>query len=90
MACCYLNWGSYTSASVLLYLLNEFGEMKRCDCEALPSILLLFLYECYKFNETRTRMQDSIYHLTSKSFLYPISHQNKISPLLNIIINIIA
>ena len=43
------------SAHVLLNLLNELG---------LPSILSLFRNELDKFNNTRARMLDSIYHMT--------------------------
>ena len=39
----------------LLNLLNELG---------LPSILSLFRNELNKFNNTRARMLDSIYHMT--------------------------
>ena len=60
-----INRGSYTSAHVLLNLLNELGEKIRC--EALPSILSFFPDEFNKFNNTGARMQDSIYHMTLKS-----------------------
>ena len=46
------------SAHVLLNLLNELG--KRDKMRGLPSILSLFR----KFNNTRARMLDSIYHMT--------------------------
>ena len=42
------------SAHVLLNLLNELG-----------SILSLFRNEFIKFNNTRARMLDSIYHMTN-------------------------
>ena len=45
------------SAHVLLNLLNELGK-------CLPSILSLFHNEFKKFNNTRARMLDSIYHMT--------------------------
>ena len=48
--------GSYMSAHVLLNLLNELGK-KEIKCEALR-------YEFNKFNKTRARMLDSIYHMT--------------------------
>ena len=48
----------YMSAHVLLNLLNELG--KRDKMQGLPSILSLFR----KFNNTRARMLDSIYHMT--------------------------
>ena len=47
------------SAHVLLNLLNELG--KRDKMRGLPSILSLFRN---KFNNTRARMLDSIYHMT--------------------------
>ena len=58
-----LNRGSYTSAHVLLNLLNELG--KRDKMRGLPSILSLFRNEFNKFNNTRVRMLDSIYHMTN-------------------------
>ena len=58
------------SAHVLLNLLNELG--KRDKMRGLPSILFLFRNEFNKFNNTRARMLDSIYHMTNtlKSFLW--------------------
>ena len=50
------------SAHVLLILLNELG--KRDKMRGLPSILSLFRNEFNKFNNTRARMLDSIYHMT--------------------------
>ena len=50
------------SAHVLLNLLNELG--KRDKMRGLPSILSLFRNELNKFNNTRARMLDSIYHMT--------------------------
>ena len=50
------------SVHVLLILLNELG--KRDKMRGLPSILSLFRNEFYKFNNTRARMLDSIYHMT--------------------------
>ena len=50
------------SAHVLLNLLNEMG--KRDKMRGLPSILSLFRNEFNKFNNTRARMLDSIYHMT--------------------------
>ena len=55
--------GSYMSAHVLLNLLNELG--KREKMRGLPSILSLFCNEFNKFNNTRARMLDSIYHMTN-------------------------
>ena len=50
-------------AHVLLNLSNELGkEIKMRD---LPSILSLFRNEFNKFNNTRSRMLDSIYHMTN-------------------------
>ena len=53
---------SCMSAHVLLNLLNELG--KRDKMRGLPSILSLFRNEFNKFNNTRTRMLDSFYHMT--------------------------
>ena len=55
--------GSYKSAHVLLNLLNELG--KRDKMRGLPSILSLFRNEFNRFNNTRERMLDSIYHMTN-------------------------
>ena len=60
---CVLYRGSYMSAHVLLNLLNEFG--KRDKMRGLPSILSLFRNEFNKFNNTRARMLDYIYHMTN-------------------------
>ena len=57
--------GSYMSAHVLLNLLNELG--KRDKMRGLPSILSLFRNEFNKFNNTRARMLDSIYHMALRS-----------------------
>ena len=54
--------GSYMSAHVLLNLLNELG--KRDELRGLPNILSLFCNEFNKFNNTKARMLDSIYHMT--------------------------
>ena len=51
------------SAHVLLNLLNELG--KRDIMRGLPSILSVFRNEFNKFNNTRARMLDSIYHMTN-------------------------
>ena len=51
------------SAHVLLNLLNEFG--KRDKMRGLSIILSLFRNELNKFNNTRARMLDSIYHMTN-------------------------
>ena len=50
------------SAHVLLNLLNELG--KRDKMRGLLSILSLFRNKFNKFNNTRARMLDSIYHMT--------------------------
>ena len=50
------------SAHVLLNLLNELG--KRDKMRGLPGILSPFRNEFNKFNNTRARMLDSIYHMT--------------------------
>ena len=57
------NRGSYMSAHVLLNLLIELG--KRDKMRGLPSNLSLFRNEFNKFNNTRARMLDSIYHMTN-------------------------
>ena len=49
------------SAHVLLNLLNELG--KRDKMRGLPSISSLFRNEFNKFNKTRARMSDYIYHM---------------------------
>ena len=54
--------GSYMSAHVLLNLSNEL--MKRDKMRGLPSIVSLFCNKFNKFNNTRARMLDSIYHMT--------------------------
>ena len=55
------------SAHVLLNLLNELGN--RDKMRGLPSILSLFRNEFNKFNNTRARMLDSIYHMTLRLLL---------------------
>ena len=59
------------SAHVLLNLLNEWG--KRDKMRGLPSILSLFRNKINKFNNTRVRMLDSIYHNDIKITLNLIS-----------------
>ena len=51
------------SAHVLLNLLNKLR--KRDKMRGLPSILSLFRNKFNKFNNTRARMLDSIYHMTN-------------------------
>ena len=58
-----INRDAYMRANVLLNLLNELG--KRNKMRGLPSILSLFRNEFNKFNNTRARMLDSIYHITN-------------------------
>ena len=50
------------SAHVLLNLLNELGKSDKM--RGLPNILSLFRNEFDKFNKTRARTLDSIYHMT--------------------------
>ena len=50
------------SARVLLNLLNKLRE--RDKMRGLPSILSLFRNEFNKYNNTRARMLDSVYHMT--------------------------
>ena len=52
------------SAHVLLNLLNELRKIYKM--RGLPSILSLFRNEFNKFNNTRARLLDSIYHMTVK------------------------
>ena len=54
------------SAHLLLNSLNELG--KRDKIQGLPGILSLFHNEFNKFNNTRARMLDSIYHMTLRLF----------------------
>ena len=67
----FLHRGSYTTAHVLLILLNELG--KRDKMRGLSSILSLFSNGLDKFNKTRARMLDSIYHMTLRILLNLIS-----------------
>ena len=55
--------GYYISAHVLLNLLNKLG--KRDKMRGSASILSLFRNKFNKFNNTRARMLDSIYHMTN-------------------------
>ena len=63
------------SAHVLLNLLNELG--KRDKRRGLPSILSLFRNKFDKFNNTRARMLDSIYHMTLR-FLWNLIYAVKV------------
>ena len=54
------------SAHVFLNLLKVLG--KRDKIRGLPSILSLIRNEFNKFNNTRARILDSIYHMTLKLF----------------------
>ena len=58
------------SAHVLLNLLKELG--KRDKMRGLSSILSLFRNEFNKFNKTRARMLDSIYHMALRLLWYLI------------------
>ena len=49
-------------ADVLLSLLNELGKSDKM--RGLQSILSLFLNKFNKFNNTKARMLDFIYHMT--------------------------
>ena len=50
------------SAHVLLNLLSELG--KRDKMQSCQAFYLFFRNEFNKFNNTRARMLDSIYHMT--------------------------
>ena len=50
------------SVHVLLNLLNELG--RRDKIRGVPSIVSLFSNELNKFNNTRARMLNYIYHMT--------------------------
>ena len=50
------------TAHVLFNLLNELG--KRDKMRGLTRILSLFCNKFNKFNNTRARMLDSVYHMT--------------------------
>ena len=52
----------YMSAHVLLSLLNELW--KRDKMRGMPRILSLFRTQSNKFNNTKARILDSIYHMT--------------------------
>ena len=54
------------SAHILLNLLSELGKSN--TMLGLPSILSLFRNKFNKFNNTGTRMLDSIYHYDFKYF----------------------
>ena len=64
------------NAHVLLNLFNELG--KRDKMRGLPSILPLFRSEFYKFNNTRARMLDSIYHMALRLLSNLISAVKKL------------
>ena len=85
-----LNRGSYMSAHVLLNLLNELG--KRDKMRGLPSILSLFRNEFNKFNNTRARMLDSIYHMTNtlKSHFWRKSVKILSLCILNVVMDVIT
>ena len=54
------------SAHVLLNLLNELGKSDKM--QGLPSILSFFRNKFNKFNNTRARMLDSIYHIPLRTY----------------------
>ena len=54
--------GDYISAHVLLNSFIELGNRDKMG--VLPSMLSLFHNEFNKFNNTRARMLDYIYHMT--------------------------
>ena len=56
---------------ILLNLLNELG--KRDKMRRVSSILSLFRNEFNKFNNTRARTLDSIYHKTLRLLKFEIS-----------------
>ena len=68
------------SAHVLLNSLNELG--KRDKMRGLPSILSLFCNEFNKFNNTRARMLDSIYHIIKNTLNSHFRRKNVINLLL--------
>ena len=55
------------TAHVFMTSLDKKG--KRVRCEDMPSILSLFLNKFYKFNNTKAKMHDSLYHMTLKLYL---------------------
>ena len=59
----HINRGSYISAHVLLNLLNSLRKGDKMLGK--PHILSLFPNSFNKFNNTRARMLDSIYHMTN-------------------------
>ena len=65
-------------AHALLNLLNELR--KRDKMRVLPSILSLFRNEFNKFNNTRAKMIDSIYHMTLKKNLHFLTENVRIYP----------
>ena len=64
------------SAHILLNFLNELG--KRDKMRGLPSILSIFRNEFNKFNKTRARMLDSIYHMTLRLLKSHLCRKNVI------------
>ena len=57
-----LHRASFKNAHILLNLMKELG--KRDKMWGLPGMSILFCNEFNKFNNTWTRMLDSIYHMT--------------------------
>ena len=68
-----INRGSYMTAHVLLNLLNELGKgdkmrgLPRYNAR-LAEHFISFSQRENKFNNTRARMLDSIYHMTIRIF----------------------
>ena len=57
-----------------MFLLNLFNELRNRDkMRGLPSILSLFRNKFNKFDETRARMLDSIYHMALRLLWNPFS-----------------
>ena len=81
--------GYYTSAHVLLNLLNDLGKSGKM--QGLLSILLLFRNEFNKFNNTGARMLDSIYHMTKliKNCFFGVKTSRFCHLLRNVIMDVI-
>ena len=77
------------SAHVLLNLLNELGKIDKM--RGLPSILSLFRNEFNKFNNTRARMLDSIYHMTIKiAFICDVKTSSFCHHVRNVVMDVIT
>ena len=64
--------GSYMSAHLLMNLSNELGKIYKM--RGLSIILSIFRNEFNKFNKTRARMVDYIYHMTLRLLWNLYSH----------------